>query len=69
MGSISTATWLSLATAWLAAAAAIAVVAAASEDAPGSLPLPAQQSIREPLRAGLIAPRTELVTLSVTVRR
>jgi hypothetical protein len=64
MGSISTATWLSLATGWLAAAAAIAVLATAPDDSPSLLLVPTQPPTRAPLQAGLVGPERVLVTLS-----
>jgi hypothetical protein len=69
MSSISTATWLSLATGWLAAAAAIAVLAAAPDDAPSLLLVPTQPPAHAPLRAGLVDPDRALVTLSTEVGR
>ncbi|MDA0161602.1 hypothetical protein OM076_15095 [Solirubrobacter ginsenosidimutans] len=64
MRSISIATWLSLATGWLAAAAAIAVIAAAPDNTPDLLFLPAQPPSQAPLEPTLVGPDHALVTLS-----
>jgi hypothetical protein len=69
MRSISTATWLSLATGWLAAAAAIAVIAAAPDNAPDLLFLPAQPPAQAPLEPTLVGPDHPVVTLSTGYAR
>ena len=69
MRSISTATWLSLATGWLAAAAAIAVVAAAPDDTSSLLPVPSQAQPPAPLQAGFVGPERDLITLTIASPR
>jgi hypothetical protein len=69
MRSISSATWLSLAIGWLTAAAAVAVVAVAPDEAPGVVLVPAQSPASAPLQhdavpAGFVGPHAALVTLS-----
>jgi hypothetical protein len=69
MRSISTATWLSLATGWLAAAAAIAVIAAAPDNAPDLLFLPSQPPVQRSVEPTLVGPDHALVTLSTEYAR
>ena len=76
MRSISTATWLSLATGWLTAAAAISVLAIVPDEAPGIALVPAQppsgaapQHDTGKVPAGLVGPRGALVTLSTKSAR
>jgi hypothetical protein len=69
MRSISTATWLSLATGWLAAAAAIAVIAVAPDNTPDLLFVGTQPPARAPLEPTLVGPDHSLVTLSTGYAR
>jgi hypothetical protein len=73
MGSISTATWLSLATGWLVTAAAVAVVATAPDDQPATLSppqTPARVLLQEEagdVEAALLSPHYSLVTFSTRI--
>jgi hypothetical protein len=68
MGSISKATWLSLATGWLATAATVAVLAAGPDEGPGLVLSPTSPAAA-PLASGAAPGLPQLVTLSPSAGR